>query len=72
MKIETKYNLGQEVWIILFEEPILCVVEGVVCYNLKISNWITYQLTLKNGSSCSFTKEECEIFPSKEEALKSL
>lgn len=72
MKIETKYNLGQEVWISLCEKHTLCVIEGVVYYKLINLNCIYYKLVIKNKSDCSFIKEENELFPTKEELLKSL
>lgn len=67
MTIKTKYNIGDEVWYKDFKE----------IYHDRISNifidvdclgriHIDYELWN------DVTKEECKLFPSKEELLKSL
>ena len=71
MKIETKYNIGDEVWVAnVFREPIEVKVYGITA-EVKDSNiLIDYHVGLgKNG--CALRKEEL-VFPTKEELIKSL
>ena len=71
MKIETKYNIGDEVWVAnVFREPIEVKVYGIVA-EVKDSNvLIDYHVGIdKNG--CTLRKEEL-VFSTKEELLKSL
>lgn len=62
MKIETKYDIGQEVWVMTMGKPYCTTITAVhidkngLLYNLK------YLLA----------KKEEQIFPTKEELLKSL
>lgn len=62
MKIETKYNIGDEVWVITMSKPYCTTITSIhidkngLKYNLK------YLLA----------REENEIFATKEELLKSL
>ena len=71
MKIETKYNIGDEVWVSnIFREPIEVKIYGIVVevkYNKVL---IDYHIGL-NEEACSLRKEEL-LFPTKEELLKSL
>lgn len=69
MTIETKYNIGDEVWVAnVFREPIKVKVYGIVS-EVKDSNvLIDYYVGIdKNG--CTLRKEEL-VFQSKEELLK--
>ena len=66
MTIETKYNVGDEVWYRL---------RGKIYHN--VIDWITIDIV--NGQvwihycwECKFPMEECKLFPTKEELLKSL
>lgn len=71
MTIETKYNIGNKVWVAnIFKEPIEVKVYGIVA-EVKDSNvLIDYHVGIdKNG--CSLRKEEL-VFSTKEELLKSL
>lgn len=62
MKIETKFDIGQEVWVMTMNRPYCTKIiaihidENGLSYNLK------YLLA----------KKEEELFPTKEELLKSL
>ena len=71
MTIETKYNIGQEVWVAnVFREPIEVKVYGIVAEVKDNNVLIDYHVGLdKNG--CALRKEEL-VFPTKEELLKSL
>jgi len=71
MIIETKYNVGDEVWVAnIFKEPIKVKVFGIVIEIKDNKVLIDYHIGLdENG--CALRKEEL-IFPTKEELLKSL
>lgn len=62
MKIETKYDIGQEVWVMTMGKPYCAKITAIhidkngLLYNIK------YLLA----------KKEEELFPTKEELLKSL
>ena len=67
MTIETKYNIGDKVWYKGFEE----------LFQDKITN-IHIEIDILNNTFIYYEffdytiKEECELFPTKEELLKSL
>lgn len=66
MEIETKYNIGDKVWLICGNKA---VEEIITRIDVAINDHkeITYQL---NYESIDF--DECRLFDSKEELLKSL
>ena len=70
MTIETKYNIGDEVWFILGHKArqgkILEIVFNKVGYKL-IGYHYNVEIGLSHGSF-----NEPELFPTKEELLKSL
>ena len=71
MKIETKYNVGDEVWYAnIFGEPFKTKIHGIVAEILGNRAFISYYVGL-NEESCSLIKESV-IFPTKEELLNSL
>lgn len=73
MKIETKYDIGQEVWFMNRNKCESSVVKGmnIACVN---GNYLGYI----NHVSIDYSLEEfgiypeCSLFPTKEELLKSL
>ena len=71
MKIETKYDIGQEVWFASHLHHIKGVISEIStnAYNNKCM--IVYNVDYKNYIGQS-QKEESELFPTKEELLKSL
>lgn len=71
MKIETKYNIGDEVWFASRLHYIKGVISDIIinAYNNKCM--IVYGVDYKNYIGHSH-KEQSELFPSKEELLKSL
>lgn len=71
MTIETKYNIGDEVWVVnIFRELIEVKIYGIVAEVKDNNVLIDYHVGLdENG--CVLKKEEL-IFPTKEELLKSL
>lgn len=71
MTIETKYNIGDEVWYAnIFGEPFKTKIYGIVAEILGNKAFISYYVGL-NEESFSL-KRESVFFPTKEELLKSL
>jgi hypothetical protein len=72
MTIETKYNIGDEVWF-MWRNTIASgnVQFGLCTLNRDSSVTITYDVAT-NLISIPLTCRESEIFPTKEELLKSL
>lgn len=71
MKIETKYDIGDEVWIMIYGECYQLRVVGIRITKLKNHKAIEYFVS-EDGDELSFTFDESEFFPTKEELLKSL
>lgn len=72
MTIETKYNIGQEVWIAnIFMEPIKVKIYGIVAGVKDNKVLIDYHIRFSE-KGCTIRKKEELIFPTKEELLKSL
>lgn len=69
MTIETKYNIGDEVWIYYNMKPIKMVVTHINIYCCKRRTLETKIRYVLNGN-ISF--DERVLFPTKEELLKSL
>lgn len=66
MKIETKYNIGDEVWILdFFRQPYKGKILSISTFH-NAKDYIYYHIH-RVGS-----RKECEVFPTKEELLKSL
>lgn len=72
MKIETKCNLNQEVWVMFCNKPRTAKVLkiGVQCRNEFTV--VMYEIKLNNYDVKPFKVEECDIYVSKEELLKGL
>lgn len=72
MKIETKYDIGQEVWVMDNNQVYQGVITNItvsVCNKAKT----TYTVRVKNMSgSWTIDRNEEQLFESKEELLKSL
>lgn len=70
MTIETKYNIGDKVYINILGRSRKVEITDMVIYVLPDGDVIIiYQLVV---SSSIWTRKEEEIFPTKEELLKSL
>lgn len=70
MTIETKYNIGDEVWTInSMREPIIVKVLRITIISKANSTHIDYNVF---DGECSMYREEIILFPTKEELLKSL
>lgn len=71
MTIETKYNIGDEVWYAnIFGEPFQLKIYGIAIEILGDRTFISYYVGLNEVSST--LKREQLLFPTKEELLKSL
>ena len=62
MKIETKYDIGQEVWVMSMNKPHCTTIISIRIGKDELLYSLKYFLI----------KKEEEIFPTKEELLKSL
>ena len=71
MTIETKYNIGQEVWFVSKGKAVKDVVDMI---HIHIGSYehITYSFRSKRVLGLFETIQESNIFPTKEELLKSL
>lgn len=67
MTIETKYNIGDELWWKKYPN----IRHGKVYGVLVEQGGISYEIAEQNGARV-LCVEECMLFPSKEELLKSL
>lgn len=85
MTIETKYNIGQEVWIVFCENGVAgavkCLVTDIEIKQFKSRAIIKYGLEVITEAQSEYVVAEYEIpdkyheefiFPTKEELLKSL
>lgn len=66
MTIETKYNIGQEVWSMYCNFPFKCEIDKVIIIQDYREISIQYRVV---GHKYFF---ESDLFPTKEELLKSL
>lgn len=75
MTIETKYNIGDEVWIEFANYPTQGTIKSIdISVHVEYKNIISIQnvtYDIRVGD-CIFTFYERGIFPTKEELLKSL
>lgn len=72
MTIETKYNIGDEVWFMCRNTITSGYVQfGLCTFNRDSSITITYDV-MTNVLSNPLTCRESELFPTKEELIKSL
>ena len=70
MKIETKYNIGDEVWGIPNGEPVKLVVTRIYVKNHAHRISVSYEFDVTDDRT--YRLPESWIFPTKEELLKSL
>ena len=68
MTIETKYNIGQEVWFLFDGKPLNGKIVKISEYTIKI------KVIFKDGKGYLFSRDikDFKLFPTKEELLKSL
>lgn len=69
MKIETKYNLRQEVWALVDGVPLKCRIDriDIVC----LGYYFRTAYYLRTGKNEPCVRGEYELFPTKEELIKS-
>lgn len=72
MTIETKYNIGDKVWVEFFMEPIRMIVESIEFRKDKNTENICYFVVNINDRRDCCDANESDLFPTKEELLKSL
>lgn len=72
MKIETKYNIGDEVWGEWYLEIAMFKVKGISIIVEGIKSSILYDLVDTQGCASEASMPEESLFPTKEELLKSL
>lgn len=70
-KIETKYNIGDEVWVIYHNEPTMGVVGRIDTTHIGSFSQINYYLKFGFDQKEPVIIKECFLFPTKEELLKS-
>lgn len=70
MKIETKYDMGQEVWVIYHDKPTKGIVGRIDTTHIGSFSQILYYLNF--GQNVPVIRKECSLFPTKKELLKSL
>lgn len=70
MTIETKYNIGDEVWFMNEGKPTSEKIVRIDIERYECKQFIEYTVILCDVILTSFYEEE--VFPSKEELLKSL
>ena len=70
MTIETKYNLGDEVWFMNEGEPISEKIVRIDVEQYERKQFVQYTVVLSDVILTTFYEQE--VFPTKEELLKSL
>ena len=70
MTIETKYNIGDEVWGVSYEEIWSGRITAITIYHAFGMSRVDYIVFVEEEKH--FTFREQELFPTKEELLKSL
>lgn len=68
MTIETKYNIGDEVWFMFDGKPLNGKIARIGEQTIKV------EVIFKDGKEYLFSRDikDFELFPTKEELLKSL
>ena len=71
MTIETKYNIGDEVWASFGKIPILCEIKDIEV--IEVDDFLRVIYSVSAREECIMgTRFSSELFPTKEELLKSL
>ena len=71
MIIETKYDIGDEVWVDLFSRPTKMEVKSIEFKKDEYRACLWYFVVNPNDRQEYYDASECELFPTKEELLKS-
>lgn len=72
MTIETKYNIVDEVWVEFLMRPTRMIVESIEFRKDENTESIWYFVVNLNDRQECYDANEFELFPTKEELLKSL
>lgn len=72
MTVKTKYDIGQEVWVEYFTIPTKMVVESIEFRKDEYTEYIWYFVVNPNDRQECCGANECDLFSTKEELLKSL
>ena len=72
MTIETKYNIGDEVWVDFFMKPTRMIVKSIEFRKDENTESTSYFVVNIHDRRECCDANECELFPTKEELLKSL
>ena len=72
MTIETKYNIGDEVWVEFFMEPTHMVVKSIEFRKNENTESICYLVMNITDRREWYNAKESELFPTKEELIKCL
>ena len=70
MTIETKYNIGDEVWVMYNNKPMEVLIKRISCYCGRWGHLLKEDIMYLVDNDCCFNEDE--LFPTKEELLKSL
>ena len=71
MNIKTKYNIGDEVWTSFGEIPMLCEIKGIEVIEVEGFLKVVYSVSAQDERIFG-SRFSGELFPTKEELLKSL
>ena len=72
MKIETKFNIGQEVWVNTESASFISTIKAVKAIHDRLQGKVVRVYKYLYYVDCLGWTEEHEVFPTKEELLKSL
>lgn len=72
MTIETKYNIGDKVWLEFFMRPTRMIVESIEFRKDEHTESIWYFVVNINDRRECYYANESELFHTKEELIKSL
>lgn len=72
MTIETKYNIGDEVWFMNKNKACSDIITAIHTYHTETISNITYGFGKSIHSQIIAITNEQDLFPTKEELLKSL
>lgn len=72
MTIETKFNIGDKIWVELCDEPTYCTIEGISITHTKLRRMERYYVVPNDGSVYGFHAMYDELFVTKQELLDSL
>lgn len=72
MKIETKYNIHDKVWLMYLDKPVECAITGILICKSSKGCTLAEQVTYYVYHLGEILRSETSLFDTKEELLKSL